>query len=223
MTTQQRYQFIVVIVLLGLVCSGCLETGADADTLLQNTTEKQASAESLAYIEKLTIYIGNETEIIEYDVLLKKPDKFRRIEKSGSFIRSEITSNGDIVWIYDPEKNTVFIRNLTSSEKLPEPAIYALLNDNIFEKYMVTGQEMESNNPTPAYKIELASHESDNEDTREYLLWIDPDGLIPLKLESWDKGNPVLTLEYRDYSINCTTNDSDFTFTIPDDASVMYI
>lgn len=155
--------------------------------------------------------------------LLKKPDKFRRIEKSGSFIRSEITSNGDIVWIYDPEKNTVFIRNLTSSEKLPEPAIYALLNDNIFEKYMVTGQEMESNNPTPAYKIELASHESDNEDTREYLLWIDPDGLIPLKLESWDKGNPVLTLEYRDYSINCTTNDSDFTFTIPDDASVMYI
>lgn len=25
--------------------------------------------------------------------LLKKPDKFRRIEKSGSFIRSEITSN----------------------------------------------------------------------------------------------------------------------------------
>ncbi len=223
MTTQQRYQFVVVIVLLGLVCSGCLETDADVDTLLQKTAEKQVNAESLAYIEKLTLYIGNETEVIEYDVLLKKPDKFRKIEKSGSFIRSEITSNGDIVWIYDPEKNIVFIRNLTSSEKLPEPAIYVLLNDNISEKYMVIGQEMEPHYSTPAYKIELASRESDNEDTREYLLWIDPDGLIPLKLESWNKGNPVLTLEYRDYSINYTADDSDFTFTIPDDASVMYI
>jgi outer membrane lipoprotein-sorting protein len=223
MKTQQRYQFVAVIVLLGVVCSGCLETDADVDTLLQKTAGKQANVESLAYIEKLTLYVGNETETIEYDVLLKMPDKFRRIEKSGSFIRSEITSNGDIIWIYDPDKNIVFISNLTSSEKLPEPAIYVLLNDNISEKYMVIGQEMEPYHSTPAYKIELASRKSNNKDTREYLLWIDPDGLIPLKLESWEKGNPVLTLEYRDYSINCTVDDSDFVFTIPDDASVMYI
>lgn len=114
----------------------------------------------------------------------------------------------------------MLIRNLTSSEKTPEPAIYALLVDNITKNYMV--EEMESLNSTSAYKVKLTPHELDSEDTREYLLWIDSMSMVPLKLQSYDKGNLVLTLEYRNYSMNCVINDDEFTFTIPDDASVVY-
>ncbi len=46
--------------------------------------------------------------------------------------------------------------------------------------------------------------------------------MTPLKLQSYDKGNLVLTLEYRNYSMNCVINDDEFTFTIPDGASVVY-
>ena len=41
-------------------------------------------------------------------------------------------------------------------------------------------------------------------------------------MQSYDKGNLVLTLEYRNYSMNCVINDDEFTFTIPDGASVVY-
>jgi len=83
-------------------------------------------------------------------------------------------------------------------------------------------EEMESLNSTSAYKVKLTPHELDSEDTREYLLWIDSMSMVPLKLQSYDKGNLVLTLEYRNYSMNCVINDDEFTFTIPDGASVVY-
>ncbi|MFW5638481.1 MAG: LolA family protein [Methanoculleus sp.] len=220
MTVQRHSQSISVIVVLGLVCSGCVDTGTDSGTPLEKAIQKQQNIENLTYIETLTLNIGNETRAIEYDVILQKPNKFRRIEKSGPYICSEIVSNGDVVWIYDPEENTVLIRNLTSSEKTPEPAIYALLVDNITKNYMV--EEMESLNSTSAYKVKLTPHELDSEDTREYLLWIDSMSMVPLKLQSYDKGNLVLTLEYRNYSMNCVINDDEFTFTIPDGASVVY-
>jgi len=222
MTIQRQFLFTLVIVVFGLVCSGCVGTGVDLDTPLEKAAEKQRSIESLTYIETLSLNLNNETMAVEYDVRLKKPDKFRRLETSGSFIRSEIVSNGDVVWIYDPEKNTVLIRNMTPSEKIPEPAIYAFLTGNISEKYVIEYQEMESLNSTPIYKIKLTPHKLNNEDIREYLLWIDSDNLIPLKLESWDNGNPVLTLEYRDYLVDYITSDDEFTFTIPDGVSVVY-
>jgi len=222
MMTAQWHPQLVLIMVLGLVCSGCVSTGADTDTFLEKVAEEQQNIESLAYTETLTFHLGDKTRNIEYDVLLKKPDKFRKIERSGSDVRSEIVSNGSIVWIYDPEKNTVFIRNLTPSEKIPEPVAYALLTDNISEKYMIKNQEMESLNSTQAYKVKLIPLQPNSENVRECLLWIDSDNLTPLKLQSWDKGDPLLTLEYRNYSMNCVINDDEFTFTIPDGASVVY-
>jgi outer membrane lipoprotein-sorting protein len=222
MTVQGHFQSILVIVVLGLVCSGCVDTGIGSGTPLEKAIEKQQNIENLTYIETLTLSIDNETRAIEYDVILQRPDKYRRIEKSGPYICSEIVSNGDVVWIYDPEKNAVLIRNLTASEKRPEPAIYALLTDNITKNYIVEEHEMESLNSTPVYKVKLTPHELDSEDTREYLLWIDSRSAIPLKLQSYDMGNLILTLEYRDYSVNCVINDDEFTFTIPDGASVVY-
>ena len=93
---------MLVIVVLGLVCSGCVDTGPDSGTPLEKTIEKQQNIENLAYIETLTLNIDNETRAIEYDVILQKSGKFRKIERSGSSIHSEIVSNGHIVWIYDP-------------------------------------------------------------------------------------------------------------------------
>ncbi len=223
MATKRYNQVILIIVLLGLVCYSYMSTGTDADTLLENTIEKQASVGSQDYIETLTFHIGNETRTVEYEVLFKEPNKFRRIERSDAMIRSETVSNGDVVWIYDPEKNTVLIRNLESSEKIPEPAIYALLTANISEKFIIEDQRIESLNSIPVYKVKLTPHELDTENTREYLLWIDSDNLIPLKLQSLNKGNPLLTLEYREYWANYIINDDEFTFVIPDGASVVYV
>ncbi|MCK8519675.1 LolA family protein [Methanoculleus sp. 7T] len=222
MTPQQHYLLVLVIALIGLICSGCLETNVDADTFLRNVAEKQANIENLTYTEIFTFHIGEETRTVEYDATLKTPDKFRRIERIGSIIRSETVSNGDIVWIYDPEVNILFIRNSTPSEKIPEPSIYALLTDNITEKYIIEDQDVGSLNSISVRKVKLSPRELDNEDMREYLIWIDSDSLIPLKLESYDKGNLMLTLEYQDYSINCITDDNEFTFAIPAGASVVY-
>jgi outer membrane lipoprotein-sorting protein len=213
---------MLIVALIGPFCSGCLETNADAETLLRNTAEKQVDIKSLTYIEILTFHIGKETRTVEYDVTLKTPDKFRKIERIDSILRSEIVSNGDIVWIYDPEVNVVFIRNLTPSEKMPEPAIYALLTDNITETYRIEDQEVGSLNSISVRKVKLSPHELDNENMREYLMWIDSESLTPLKLESLDMGKPMLTLEYQDYSINCITDDNEFTFAIPDGASAVY-
>lgn len=213
---------MLIVALIGPFCSGCLETNADAETLLRNTAEKQVDIKSLTYTEIFTFHIGEETRTVEYDVTIKTPDKFRRIERTDSIIRLETVSNGDIVWIYDPRVNIVLIKKLTPLEKMPEPAICALLTDNITEKYIVEDQEVELLNSISVRKVKMSPRESDNEDMREYLLWIDSDSLIPLKLESLDKGNPMLTLEYQNYSINYITDDNEFTFAIPAGASVIY-
>lgn len=134
MKLQWHTQFLLIILVFALICSGCMDSDIDANTLQERVTESQQNIESLAYIETLTMYIGNETRTVEYDVRLKKPDKFRRIERSGSFTHSEIVSNGEEIRIYDPMKNVVLIRNQTPSEKIPEPAIYTFMT-NITEKY----------------------------------------------------------------------------------------
>ncbi|KAF5057602.1 Outer-membrane lipoprotein carrier protein [anaerobic digester metagenome] len=223
MVVQRDSQSILAIVVIGLICSGCVSTDISSGTPLEIAIEKQQNIENLAYIEILTLNIVNETRAIEYDVLLQKPDRFRKIEKSDSFTRLKIVSNGDVVWIYDPEKNNVLVRHLTPSEKRPAPAIYTLLTDNITKNYTVEEQGIESINSIPVYKVKLTPHELDREDnTKEYVLWIDSKNMTSLKLQSYDKGNLVLTLEYRNYSMNCVINDDEFTFTIPDGASVVY-
>ena len=213
---------MLIIVVFAFICSGCMDSDIDANTLLEQVTESQQNIESLAYIETLTMYIGNETRTVEYDVRLKKPDKFRRIERSGSFTHSEIVSNGEEIRIYDPIKNVVLIRNQTPSEKIPEPAIYTFMT-NITEKYTIEDPEMESINSTQVYRVKLIPHELDNGSAREYLIWIDSNNLIPLKLQSYYEGNLVLSLEYRNYSINSITNDDEFSFTVPYGASEVYI
>jgi len=151
------------------------------------------------------------------------PDKFRIIERSGATTQSEVVANGDRIWIYNPKSNTVFIRNQTLSEKIPEPAIHTLITDALTEKYTVEYQETKSLNSTHIRKMKLVSRESGNEDATEYLLWIDSDLLIPLKLISYRGDYQAVTLEYPDYSINCITNDDKFTFTIPDGAYEVYV
>ena len=112
MVVQRDSQSILAIVVIGLICSGCVSTDISSGTPLEIAIEKQQNIENLAYIEILTLNIVNETRAIEYDVLLQKPDRFRKIEKSDSFTRLKIVSNGDVVWIYDPEKNNVLVRHL---------------------------------------------------------------------------------------------------------------
>lgn len=217
---------MLIIVVLGIVCSavcGCLGTAVDTDMLLEKVAEKQQNIDSLAYVETLTLNIKNDTRTVEYDVHLKMPDKFRIIEKSGATTQSEVVANGDRIWIYNPKSNTVFIRNQTLSDKMPEPAIHSLISDTLIGKYTVEYQETESLNSTHIRKMKMVSRDSGNEDATEYLLWIDADHLIPLKLISYRGDYQAVTLEYPDYSINCITNDDEFTFTTPDGAYVVYL
>lgn len=52
-----------------------------------------------------------------------------------------------------------------------------------------------------------------------YLNWFTPDHSLELEIYRPDGS---LYLEYQDYSINCITDDNEFTFAIPAGASVVY-
>jgi outer membrane lipoprotein-sorting protein len=59
----------------------------------------------------------------------------------------------------------------------------------------------------------------DNRSAKEYLVWVDSNNLIPLKLQRYYEGNFLLSLEYQNHLINYIPNDDEFSFTIPCGAS----
>jgi len=216
MKIQEILSFVSILTVLMIICTaGCIGTTVGANTLLEKVAKTQQNTDCLAYVETLTMNIKNETRTIEYDVQVKMPDKFRIIERNGTMIQSEVVANGERIWIYNPKSNTVLVRNQTLSEKIPEPAIHTMITDTLTEKYIIDFDDTESLNSTPVRKIKLVPRESGSDGVTEYQLWIDSEHLIPVKLISFMRDTQALTLEYPEYSINCLTDDNEFTFTLP--------
>jgi len=233
---------LAMLIIGGCVQTGIHDSGAarnisapisaneDITKLLHEMPAQMIAAEFIRHNANLTgysaiVYTSGETgyEDDEYRFFARRPDKFR-----AEYIRSEIhgngtivAANGTVVWQYHPEtgkarpaliedpKNTFFAWK-------DYPAIAA----QILEKFPAVMNGTETRNGSNAVILEAAI---DDIPTQYYpalfsriRVWIDENSLMMTRMEMIGEYNQtVLTVEYKNISVNPPLLDTLFDFEPP--------
>ena len=151
--------------------------------------------------------------------MYKKPKKYKIIRKKNSSIRSIIVTNGTVTWIYKPQEKSVRILSTPSQDYVPlidyAKVIKFMLNSSSKAEYK--GTELIENRK--AHKIMLVL--KNQPDNFSYWFWLDDKTGLLLKTQTYQDGEPVMTLEHRKFEINTGVHDSEFEFVIPEGVKVI--
>jgi len=183
----------------------------------QKKIEKEIN--DMSYTAFMKISTRNVSRIGETDILYKKPKKYKIIRMKNSSIFSIIVTNGTITWIYMPHKKSVRILNIPSHDFAPlivyAKVISFILNNSSKAEYK--GTELIDNRK--AHKIMLVLKKQPGNFSYWFLM-DDKTGLL-LKTQTYQDDEPVMTLEHRNFKINCGVQDSEFEFVIPEGVQVI--
>lgn len=219
-----RYSCILIMILLGLSI-GCIEEKISPEKIAEKMINNQGKIQDISYTEVLNFLDNGQAKNYELDFTYKKPNMFKKGLKNSTGITNQlIFSNGTTTWIYDRDKNFVFISD-SLPNVIPEP-IYLDIIKSMIDNYTIKLEAVEHNNisnKSPIYIINLIPNESRYivPGNWSYQLWVESKNWFPLKIISYDNGKPISVLEYRNVIINSGLKDEDFIFRIPNTAEVI--
>jgi len=171
----------------------------------------------------MTIELGGQKMETEGEMMYKKPNMIKTIQRLPAETAGSVTvSDGETMWIYNPQQNTVMIMDMP---EMPEQndvdylqLIGAMMNESDFS---LEGIEKVDGRTT--YVIDI-SPKDDSEDFGMFgamKVWVDKETWMPLKMDMKDTdGNPMYSVEYRNFQTNTGISDDEFQFEIPEGAEV---
>ena len=184
----------------------------------KNQKEIEKEINDMSYTAFMEVSIGDVRRTGETDVLYKKPRKYKINIKKNSSTSLIIVTNGTVTWIYKPQENSVRILNRPSEDFVPlivyAKVIKFMLNNSIAE---YKGTELMDSRK--AHKIMLVPKKQ--RDKFSYWFWMDDKTGLLLKIQTYQNGEPEMTLEHRNFKINTGIQDSEFKFVIPEGVKVI--
>jgi outer membrane lipoprotein-sorting protein len=84
MERQNVLIWVIVALFIAFGCGCITEENMSAEKIAVKMVEKQKGIHDMSHTEILTMYIGNESRTTELDILYKKQNMFKRIEKVNS-------------------------------------------------------------------------------------------------------------------------------------------
>lgn len=217
---------LIILISLALFASGC-EEELSAEEIATKIQEKGESIEDYSYTAHTVTYAnGEKVQENEERIISKKPNMMKSWTIEQGKEELSWVSDGEFLWSYDKETNTV------TKMKLPEKPLinesdYVGLMEGFLNKTNVSLQGIEEIDGRTAYVLE-AEPETENEE--EYNLfsrtkmWVDKETWMPLRNEMYDsKGNLVIETEMSDLEINTEIPDSEFKFEVPEGAEIKFI
>lgn len=224
----KKTKVLVLLILASLVLftSGC-EEELSAEEIATKMQEKGESIEDYSCIIYTVTYAnGEKVQENEERIISKKPNMMKSwtIEQGKEELSG--VSDGEFLWIYDKETNTV------TKMKLPEKPLinesdYVGLIEGFLNKTNVSLLGIEEVDGRSAYVLE-AEPEKENEEGYSPLsrtkMWVDKETWMALRCEMYDsKGNPVIETEMSDLEINTGIPDSEFKFEVPEGAEIKFV
>ncbi|WMW24834.1 DUF4367 domain-containing protein [Methanolobus sediminis] len=223
MKIKSKIVFVLVLISIALLNSGCIGEGLTADQIAEKMQEKQANIEDISATVHMTISIEGGTQETEYQLYQKNPGKMKNIVLMPEEMAGQTTvSNGEKMWIYDPAANTVTIMEMPEVSDEFEMDYASIIGDllNETDVSLVGTEDLDGRD---TLVLMLVPKEEDNLYGSGMKVWVDDETWTPLKIEMGTENTYQITVEYRNFEVNTGISDDEFEFEVPDGAEVIEV
>ena len=224
MNKQTKQIAAVLLVLAAVLTSGCTDQISEmsADEIASMMEAKQAEIADFSATMIMTSSFGGEDTTMRMTMVTIPPDK-SRVEyiEPAELAGTVMVTNGSMMWTYDPAKNQV--TEMALPEDMPSVMDYTQIVKDILDENDISLEGIEDIGGRSTYVIEATPK---NESNRKFIsktrVWVDRENWMLLGTEMYDAdGNSMVKVEYRDITFNTGVLDSEFTFKIPEGATVV--
>ena len=221
--TKSKLLLMLLLISSAMFVAGCIDKELSAEQIAEKMQQKYDSIEDYSYTMYITMELGDQKMIMESDMMHKKPNKFKIFQKQPAETAGSVTvSDGETMWTYNSQQNTVVIIELSEIPEQNEMDYLQLIEMMLNETSSLAG--VENIDGRTAYAIDVApKDESDLGMFGDVKVWVDKETWIPLKIDMKDAdGNLIYSAEYRNFQINTGISDDEFQFEMPEGAEVHY-
>ena len=220
-----KTKILLMMLLIGssLFVAGCIDGELNAEQIAEKMQQKQDSIEDYSYTMYVTMEFGDQKMESVADMMHKKPNKFKTVQIQPAEMAGSVTvSDGETVWIYNSQQNTVMVMELSEISEQNDldylQFIGTMMNESDFS---LEGIEKVDGRTTYVINMSPKNESDDLGMLGDMKVWVDKETWMPLKMKMKDAdGNPMYSLEYRNFQINTGISDDEFQFEIPEGAEV---
>ena len=225
-----------LLVAVALLLVGC-QKRPTAEEIVLKMQEVEASTEDMHGVIEFSVQEGDKAESAVIEMWEKKPDTVRaevlETDSSRASVGAVAVSDGQQVWIYDPDENEVLTGDVNafgSEEHLANPRDLIRLVDEGIEWAQehadaeLLGEEDVAGVPT--YKLGFTPKEDVELPipvTGEATLWVDQERWVILKAHFVVEGVAEGSMLVRSFELNIGIDDVLFEFEVPEGAQVIAI
>lgn len=214
---------MMLLISSSLFVAGCIDEDLNAEQIAEKMQQKQDSIEDYSYTMYMTMEFGDQTMETEGDIMHKKPDMIKTIQRLPAETAGSVTvSDGETIWIYNSQQNTVMVMELSEIPEQNEQDYLQLIGMMMNESdFSLAGIEKVDGRTTYAIDMSPKDESDDFGMFGAMKVWVDKETWMPLKVEMKDAdGNPMYSVEYRNFQTNTGISDDEFQFEIPEGAKV---
>lgn len=214
---------VLLLISSAIFVTGCTDDELDVKQIAEKMQQKQDSIEDYSYTMYMTMEFGGQKMETEADMMYKKPNKLKTVQTQPAEMAGSVTvSDGETIWLYDAQQNTVMIMELSETPEQNEQDYLQLIGTMMNESdFSLEGIEKVDGRTT--YVIDM-SPKDESDDFGMFgamKVWVDKETWMPLKMDMKDAdGNPMISVEYRNFQTNTGISDDEFQFEVPEGAKV---
>ena len=214
---------VLLLISSAIFVTGCIDDELDVKQIAEKMQQKQDSIEDYSYTMYMTMEFGGQKMETEADMMYKKPNKLKTVQTQPAEMAGSVTvSDGETMWLYDAQQNTVMIMELSETPEQNDldylQLIEMMMNESDFS---LAG--IEKVDGRTSYVIDM-SPKDESDDLGMFgdmKVWVDKETWMPLKMDMKDAdGNPMYSMEYRNFQTNTGISDDEFQFEVPEGAKV---
>jgi len=205
---------LITIIGISLLMAGCVDNELTSDQIKQQILAHQDSVQSFTC--NMIMSSNNETMVMNY--MYKQPNMIR-MEYTEPFevVGQVMVSNGTHIWMYDPTENIVRTANIPASAQTNRSRDALFLKD-LVDTCAIVPTGVETVSGRQCYRIAATPEDAAMPMTVD--VWLDKWNWMPLKIETYQNGELLMSMEYQDVVFNVDIPNSTFEFEIPEGATV---
>ena len=170
----------------------------------------------------LTSSLAGKVETAKVKIMNKMPGMSRMEYLEPAEIAGQVVvSDGRTFWTYDPNKKEVTKMDIQETGMTFEQD-YAKSIKELLSQTDISYKGTENFEGHKVYLITTTPRNGDIWQGMRFNLWVDSETWMPLKMDTIDKNDNLLTsVEYRDVKYNTGIPDTEFEFKVPEGAKVV--
>jgi len=214
---------VLLLISSAIFVTGCTDDELDVKQIAEKMQQKQDSIEDYSYTMYMTMEFGGQKMETEADMMYKKPNKLKTVQTQPAEMAGSVTvSDGETIWLYDAQQNTVMIMELSETPEQNEQDYLQLIEMMMNESdFSLAGIEEVDGRTTYVIDMSPKDESDDLGMIGDMKVWVDKETWMPLKMDMKDAdGNPMYSMEYRNFQTNTGISDDEFQFEVPEGAKV---